>query len=369
MQALSPSIFPCYAPEDGTLAAALAAFLERGADVRVFLDEGCMQPGEDLAAKARQARMADIALVLFSRASLPPRWPRAQWEDALQKEPAEEGVRIGFVKCDDCVPPKVLAPQFAVAGRALDGLRRLKRWIRTGTVPTPQTACPPDIEVLGIAIADRPGAETIASAALASGFADAFRDDFDAVLRLECGDRTLAALAGDLAGQLGLRLEGDLDSNLARLGDFCAARRFLFVLEDARTPPDRRLLFGGRSSTLLSSEAVRDAVAPAESLRAIQHAFTHAGPAADWTTLCRLARIGRRLTRDAGRMAECYELMQQWRTAAQALDDWDWDVLNEATREMVWVLEGWGRTEEAQRLECRRAAEFDRQMALPFGEG
>ena len=68
------------------------------------------RPGQDLAGKAREARMADVALALFSRASLPPRWGRAQWEDALVKEPAEEGVRIGFVTCDDCAPPRVLAP-------------------------------------------------------------------------------------------------------------------------------------------------------------------------------------------------------------------------------------------------------------------
>ena len=41
-------------------------------------------------------------------------------------------------------------------------------------------------------------------------------------------------ITGDLAAQLGLRLEGDAESNLARLQDFCAARRFLIVLRDLR---------------------------------------------------------------------------------------------------------------------------------------
>ena len=77
------TIFPCYAAADRALAERLAALLERGADVRVFLDEGQMAEGADLAEKARAGRMADIVLVLFSRSSLPSRWPRAQWEDAL----------------------------------------------------------------------------------------------------------------------------------------------------------------------------------------------------------------------------------------------------------------------------------------------
>ena len=51
MQALTPSVFPCYAAADREVAAGVAAFLERGADVRVFLDEGEMRPGEDLAGK------------------------------------------------------------------------------------------------------------------------------------------------------------------------------------------------------------------------------------------------------------------------------------------------------------------------------
>ena len=88
MQALTaPTVFPCYAAADRAIAERLAALLERGSDIRVFLDEGQMPEGGDLSEKAREACMADIVLVLFSRNSMPSRWPRAQWEDALVKEP------------------------------------------------------------------------------------------------------------------------------------------------------------------------------------------------------------------------------------------------------------------------------------------
>lgn len=239
-------MIPVYAAADREAAAAIARFLERGADVRVFPEEGAIPVGGALEQKARDARTADIVLVLFSRRSLPPRWPRALWEDALIREPKEEGVRIAFARLDDCVPPRVLQPMFEATTA---GKRAIKRWVRSrqasfvapagadGSVATAE------IEVLGIALADRAGCETVASAGLAYSFADTFREDFDEIFRVAaCGERTLAAMAGDLARQLGLRLEGELESNLERLREFCAARRFLIVLEGG-APPE--LVFGG----------------------------------------------------------------------------------------------------------------------------
>ena len=377
MQALNPAVFLCYAAADRALAADIAAFLERGADVRVFLEEGEMQAGGDLAAKAREGRMADVVLVLFSRSAMPSRWPRAQWEGPLVTEPAAEGVRIGFVKCDDCVPPPVLKPRFDYDGLNLGGLRKLKRWVRdrAATWRPPEHApaalyeggyeggrqgrLEADLEILGIAIADRPGTETIAGVRLAFEFVQAFGEDFDEVFRLQLAGRTLAALAGDLATQLGMWLDGDLPSNLERLREFCSSRRFL-VLMDGVHEPAPELIFGGRCSTLLVSEAGPEA--NADPLRPIQRALGSPDSTLEWAERSAMARLGRRLAREQGRMAECFELMQQWHAAAEEQDDRA--VLSESAREMVWILEGWGRTEEAERLENRRATEFDEQMRL-----
>ncbi len=249
----------------------------------MLLDGGEMQAGEDLAEKTRQALGSDMALVLFSRDSLPSRWPRAQWEGALVNEPAEVGVRIAFVRCDDCVPPRVLAPMFEA-----NALRAIKRWAR-GHMPAPhgENAHDGDLEVLGIAIADRPGAEMVADESTARRFSRAFQHDFDAVLELECGARSLAALAGDLGAQLGLRLEGDAESNHARLREFCSGRRLLILLKDAE---EATLEFGGRTSTLRFPGTVVDP--RDESIRGIQRALRERP--SDWTDYCRLARLGRR---------------------------------------------------------------------------
>ena len=41
-------------------------------------------------------------------------------------------------------------------------------------------------------------------------------------------------------------------------------------------------------------------------------------------------------------------------------------VVDEASRELVWILEGWGRTGEARQIEQVRATEFDEQLPLFF---
>lgn len=365
MQALTRTLFPCYAAADREIAGHLAAYLDAGAGVRVLLDEGEMRPGEDLVQKAREGRMADIVLVLFSRNSLPSPWPRAKWEAALITEPAEENVRLGFVKCDDCVPPRVLTPQFDVAGLPVAMLRRLKRWVRAGSYTEPAVHYPElaaNIETLGTKIADRPGIATVDSATIVREFARVFREDFDETIRLECGGRTMAALAGDLSTQLAMRLEGELTSNLARLGSFLADHRFLLWLEGASADEAAAFAVGQGSSTLISTEPRVEAPPEDESLRDIQHTFQHPGVVGDWAELCRLARQGFRLASAQGRMAESFELMEKWHALAEARGDRQ--ALDDSAREMVWILDSWDRFEDARRLEYRRISEYADQMVL-----
>ena len=316
-----------------------------------------MRDGEDIAEKARQGRTADCIVVLFSRTSLPRPWPRSQWEGALIHEPRGENVRIAFLECDDCSPPKVLEPVFERRQ-----LRQLKRWLRQSTV----TFIPPDdvrdpgadLEWLGVALADRAGEERVDNTALAFEFVRAYSEDFDEVVYVDCGSRSVAAISGDLAAQLGLKLEGPVEENLERLRDFCSARRFLVLLDDAVEREAQEFAFGGRCSTLISRD--RWTGAPPSELREAQHAL--AAGFAEWPVLCRHARNGRRLTREQGRIAECFELMQQWSAFAEERNDRK--VLEEAAREMVWILESWGLAREAAELEYRRASEFDEQMSL-----
>jgi hypothetical protein len=354
VQALTPlTIFPCYAPADREIAKSLADFLERGADVRVFLAEGEIRPDTDLIAMAREGRTADVVLVLFSRESWRSRTPRAEWEGAFATEPQAEGVRIAFVNCDDSVVPKILAPQFTAKQ-----FRELKRWIRGHEPATGRVAG--ELDLLGIAVADRPGMEFAESADLAAAFAREFRQDFDGVFTVQCGNRSLAALAGDLAGQVGLRLEGPLAESLERLREFCESRRFLVVLEAVPEMVPYEMVFGGRCSTLATADDT--GAARPDPIREIQALV--ADPSTPYEEVAAAARQGRRLLRDACRIPELHELMQQWHAAAA--DEEDRTGLDESAREQIWILETWGRAQEAHSLDYERAARFDDQMLLPF---
>ena len=90
--------------------------------------------------------------------------------------------------------------------------------------------------------------------ALALEFCFRHREDFDAVLWLTCGRRTVAAFAGDLAAQLGVRLDRDLESNLQQIRQVCARHRCLLVLDDVVDPTAAAgLAPRGRTSVLITT--------------------------------------------------------------------------------------------------------------------
>ena len=88
---------------------------------------------------------------------------------------------------------------------------------------------------------------------------------------------------------------------------------------------------------------------------------------ADAAEACRLARQARRVAHDQFRLAECFEIMTQWRAMAEERNDRA--AVDEATRELVWILEGWGLTAEARQLEQTRAMEFDEHMQVSTSYG
>ncbi|MGI8991100.1 MAG: toll/interleukin-1 receptor domain-containing protein [Bryobacteraceae bacterium] len=345
------TVFLCYAEADREFAADLAAFLERGANVQVYLDDGIVPANGSLIEKARDGRMADIVVVILSPDSVPRKWARKEWEEAFIEGPAEENVKIAFLLRAECPFPPILRRQAFFEDR-----RALKRWIRTGERLAP--GVPADLESLAASLADRPG---IATGKLANEFVAHCSGDFDAVLWLSCSDRSLAQLAGDLGSQLGLRLEGEPLSNAKRIRDFCRERRFLIVLTDAHTPEAAALACEGRSSTLLTDAPVKER--ELAGLERIQRAFTVALEN-NWDEACSLAREGARLARDRHRVAEAFELMEALYRAAQGRGDHR--IVEETAREQIWILEQWDRLEEADGLRGYAGARHARQLAFEF---
>ena len=491
-----PKVFPCYSQPDRELAQQLAAFLERGAGVEVLLEEGEMQPGQDLIAKVQEGLSADVALVLLSPRAVPGRWILERWRSVFWEQAAEVGTPVAALLCEDCKFPELLRRKifFDLRDHRLEAFRSIKRWLLSlwpAPHPAPFAAGrqpffvgrDAELEILCTVLADAPGMAVVANASPGSGktalaleFAYRHHQDFDTVFWLTCGARTAAALAGDLAAQLGVRLDRDLESNLHQLRQLCARHRCLLVLDDAveRTAP--LLAQRGRTSVLITTRQADLAGAlsaqpvalenrpPAPSLsldfngrhllsamcacapsgfrldiaartagagmpqaldvtaqlvsqgmlmeldqngprflvpaaargvaedqvwrlphaRAaaalfdaqtsepgdltqfwpdLQHAL-HAAIEIDWALAGSLARRAVAWARAQDRLAEAFEILEEWSLAAEQRSDRH--VLDDCAWEQIWILEHWGRYDEARALDGIRRKQYADQLAFDW---
>ncbi len=267
-----PKVFPCYSISDRELARGLAAFLERGTGVEVLLEEGEMPPGADLIAKVEEGLSADVVLVLFSPEAVPARWVLERWKSVFWEQAAEVGTALATVLFRDAKFPDLLRRKnfFDLRQNRLAGFRAIKRWLmslspldrKAPFQPARQplfTGRDAELETLCVTLADTPGIAVVeggpgaGKTALALEFARRHKEDFDAVFWLACGSRSAAAAAGDLAAQLGVRLDRDLESNLNDLRRLCAQYRCLIVLDDPVASTAALLAPRGRTSALITT--------------------------------------------------------------------------------------------------------------------
>jgi len=501
-----PKVFPCYSPSEHGLACELAAFLERGAGVEVLLEEGAMQAGEDLIAKVEEGLSADVVLALLSPDSVPGRWVLERWKSAFCEQATEVGTPVATLLCRNARFPDLLRRRnfFDLRQDRLAGFRATKRWLmslsplpqKAPFAPAPQPSFVgrgSELESLCTLLADAPGIAVVEAAAgagktaLALEFARRHQEDFDAVFWLTCGSRSAPALAGDLAAQLGVRLDRDLESNLNELRHLCARYRCLLVLDDALASSAALLAPRGRTSVLVTTrhaglaaalsasafpltsspaadptrlaETIRDldsaaqrvlsamcACAPsgfsldmaartadAEIAEArdiagqliaknalaacddngprllvpalvrervalrgesdrwarhhaltvadlfgsptpavpdltaywpdLQHAFARALET-DWPLASKLARRAVTWAKAQDRLAEAFEILEDWSRAARQLGDRR--VLEDCAWEQVWILEHWGRTGEAHEIDRTRREQYADQMSFSF---
>jgi len=93
----------------------------------------------------------------------------------------------------------------------------------------------------------------VAKTSLALEYAHRHKGDFESVHWLPCQQRSLVQIAGELAFQLGLKLDGDLDTIVHELNGHCAQKRCLLVLDNVDDETPTRLLPGGRTSVLITT--------------------------------------------------------------------------------------------------------------------
>jgi hypothetical protein len=285
--------------------------------------------------KAAAGLCSDVVLLLLSPASCPTRWIRERWEPVLFDQANQGNVEIVIVLLEECsFPPLLRRRNFIDSSQdRRTAWRLLKRWFwrhgRESGGP-PHEACSASLELLYSAVADQPGVFH-SSGAEAIRFAREAADEFAAVIWVPCHGRTLAQAAGELGHQLGLSLDHPVQENCGRIRELLANQRCLVVLDGAPEETVAELTAGGRTSTVVTLEAVHTLATP-ETLAYARSLIA---------------------TR---RYAEAYELLYRLLDAVVDPDT--------CARELTWICEDWGRLAEADALRLNYGPPGREQLAL-----
>lgn len=297
--------------------------MEFGCNLTCYVDDGLIGEGQGLIAKAEEGLCADVLLLLLSPESTPTRWVRERWEPVLFDQATESKVEVVTVLLRECSFPTLLRRRnFIDASKnRLTAHRLLKRWFwlreREGDrSEPPRSEFSADLENLYLTLADRAGLLHVPGAD-AVRFATEASEEFEAVLWIPCQGRTLAQAAGELAHQLHLTLDGQVNENCIRIRDVLATHRCLLVLDAPGSEISQELTPDGRTSTLITRDAVRVLDTP------------------------ETPKYARSLIADR-RYAEAYELL--YRLLDAVIDP------DSCARELTWICEHWDRVEEANAL-------------------
>jgi TIR domain len=328
--------FFVHARSDRDRATQLAEFLEFGCNLNCIVEDGLIGGGQDdLIAKAEEGLCADVLVLLLSPASCPARWLRERWERVLFDQAAHSGVEVVTVLLKECSFPALLRRRnFVDATSNWPTARRLlKRWFwrrerEPGTRPVSLFSS--DLENLYQALADRAGAMPVSGNA-ASRFTREATDEFEAVLWVPCQGRTLAQGAGELGHQLGLSLEGPVEENCGRIRSALHQHRCLVVLDAPSSEISEKLTAGGRTSTIVTRDAVKILKTP-ETLEFARNLVA------------------------ARRYAEAYELL--YRLLDAVIDP------DSCARELTWICDRWDRVEEVNALRLNYGPPDMEQLGL-----
>jgi len=83
-----------------------------------------------------------------------------------------------------------------------------------------------------------------------------------------------------------------------------------------------------------------------------------------WVVACELAKRGVAFLKRKRRQAEAFELLEAVSWHAERRDDRR--MLEDCSRDQIWILESWDRLEEAETMRYKRRAIYEKQMRLDF---
>ena len=266
------SVFLSHSSKDKPFVRDLADALEAGGELKVWLDEREIDYGANIVLKIAEGLDADVVLLILSPDSVDSNWVKEEWTDAYWEHVNSQTTKLAGVLYRDCTIPRMLRNKkyFDLRTNQPEGFRQIKTWLlglRPPVAPLihlPQRSPlfigrQPEIEDLQRRLKD-PGSMAYISGlagrgktTLALEFAHRYQRNYEAVHWIPCQARTITQIAGELAWQLGLKLEGELDSTLHELNGHCARKRCLLILDNVEDDAPARLIPGGLTSVLVTT--------------------------------------------------------------------------------------------------------------------
>jgi hypothetical protein len=240
----------CHAPSDHNTAAEIAEVLRETAEASVWLEESDPAQQRSVAVTWEYGLSSAGIVLLLSPDAVPSRLVRSDWQELLSHVERGETPPVFCVMLRECRYPQLLErKRFSRwAGEHCSAMREVQRWAMSLHPSQPLRFAPAplpwfrqrehELDRLFELLVDRAGTVVIGGkpetgkTSLAQEFASRANEYFRSVLWISCANRSLAAIAGDLAHQLGTQISGSLEETCDRVLDLSGRHRVLLVLDD-----------------------------------------------------------------------------------------------------------------------------------------
>jgi tetratricopeptide (TPR) repeat protein len=267
------SVFLSHSSKDKPFVRELADELGRDGQIKVWLDERDIAPGQNIAARIGEGLDADFILLILSPDSVESSWVKEEWTDAFWDQTNNRKTKLLGVLYRECTIPRLIRNKkyFDLRTNHPEGFRAIRTFLVTEKPVQPERINylplrPPlfigrQQELTDLrerlrtpgALVHVTGIAGKGKTTLALEFAHRYQHDFDAVYWLPCQSGSLASISAELARQFGLKIEGDLDKVVGELKAWCAARRCLLILDNVDDEPPGELVPGGAASVLVTT--------------------------------------------------------------------------------------------------------------------